>query len=122
MNNYFFDSSAIIEIVEGNPEYARFKDLKITTTTLNVAEVYFYFLKNFNQKTADYWVKKINFDLINILKLNIMIEAAKFRFGNLKDNLSYVDCIGYLLSKELNIKFLTKDSKFKGKENVELIY
>ena len=46
---YFFDSCAIIEIIEGNENYARFKDLQITTTTLNAAEVYFYLLKEYNE-------------------------------------------------------------------------
>lgn len=118
---YFFDSYAIIEITEGNPNYFQFKDFQIVTTTLNVAEVYFYLLKNFNQQTADYWTKKLNFYLINTIRLNTVIESTRFRFKYKKEGLSYTDCIGYIISKEMNIKFLTGDSKFKDKENVEFI-
>ncbi|MFH1582426.1 MAG: PIN domain-containing protein [bacterium] len=118
---YFFDSCAIIEVIEGNENYVRFKNLPITTTTLNVAEVYFYFLKEHNEQTADYWIRKLNFKLINIIKLGIIIPATKLKFRHKKERLSYTDCIGYTLSKELNLKFLTGDEKFKNKENVEFV-
>jgi len=118
---YFFDSCAIIEIVEGNENYLRFRELPITTTTLNVAEVYFYLLKQHNEQTADYWIRKLNFELISIIKLHLAVNATKLKFKNKKDGLSYVDCIGYMLSKEMEIKFLTGDRKFKNKENVEFI-
>lgn len=118
---YFFDSSAIIEVIEGNEGYSRFKNLQITTTTLNVAEVYFYLLREHNEQTADYWIKKLNFELINIIKLNTIMNATKLKFKNKKEDLSYIDCIGYILSKELNVKFLTGDNKFKNRENVEFV-
>ena len=118
---YFFDSYAIIEIIRGNENYLNFKDLQIVTTTLNIAEVYFFLLKEYNEQTADYWVKKLNFELINIIKLKATIEATKLKFRNIKERLSYADCIGYITAKELNIKFLTGDIKFKGRENVEFV-
>ncbi len=118
---YFFDSCAIIEVIEGNENYTKFKNLPIITTTLNVAEVYFYFLKEHNKQTADYWIRKLNFKLINIIKLNLAINATKFKFANKKEGLSYTDCIGYMLSKEINVRFLTSDGKFKNKENVEFV-
>lgn len=118
---YFFDSCAIIGAIEGNENYARFKNLPIITTTLNVAEVYFYFLKEHNEQTANYWMRKLNLKLINVIKMNLAINATKFRFKNKKQGLSYIDCIGYMLSRELNMKFLTGDEKFKNRDNVEFI-
>ncbi len=121
MIEYFFDSCAIIEVIEGNENYTKFKNLPIVTTTLNVAEVYFYFLKEHNEQTADYWIKKLNLKLINIIKIGIAVNATRFKFKNKREGLSYTDCIGYVLSKELNIKFLTSDGKFKNKDNVEFV-
>lgn len=118
---YFFDSCAIIEVIEGNENYIKFKNIPIITTTLNVAEVYFYFLKEHNEQTANYWIKNLNLKLLNIIKLSLAINATKLRFKNKKEGLSYTDCMGYMLSKELNIKFLTSDGKFKNKENVEFV-
>ncbi len=118
---YFFDSYAIIEIIEGNENYSKFKELQITTTTLNIAEVYFYLLREHNEQTADYWIKKLNLELINIIKLNTIIKSTKFKFKNKKEKLSYVNCIGYMFSNELNLKFLTGDNKFRNKDNVEFV-
>ena len=119
--DYLFDSGVIIDIIEKNENYEKFKNLPIITTTLNVAEVYFYFLREHNEQTADYWTRKLNFKLINIIKLDTVIKATRLKFKNKKEDLSYTDCIGYILSRELNIKFLTGDSKFKNKENVEFV-
>jgi len=119
--DYFFDSSVIVELVLGNEEYLRFRELTIITSTLHMAEVYYFLLKKYNEKTADYWIKRLDFKLINMIKLEDSINAAKFKFKNNKDNLSYADCIGYIISKKLNMKFLTRDSKFKGRENVEFL-
>jgi len=38
-----------------------------------------------------------------------------------KSNLSYVDCIGYILAKELKVGFLTGDREFEGMDNVEFV-
>ncbi|MBS3086663.1 PIN domain-containing protein [Candidatus Pacearchaeota archaeon] len=118
---YFFDSGAIIDLIEGAENYLRFKNLPIITTTLNISEVYFYFLKEHDEQTADYWIRKLNFKLVNIIKFDAAIKAARLRFKNKKENLSYADCIGYITAKEMGVKFLTGDEKFKNKENVEFV-
>ena len=121
MNKYFFDSCSIIELILGNDNYSKFKDIKIFTTVLNIMEVYYYLLREYDKKTADFWIKKLDAELINIIKLEIVLEASKFRFDNKKEKLSYIDCVGYITSKKLNMKFLTGDEKFKNKENVEFV-
>ena len=118
---YFFDSGAIIDIIEGVESYLKFKELPIITTTLNISEVYFYFLKEHNEQTADYVMKALNFKFVNIIKFDAAIKAARLRFKNKKENLSYADCIGYIIAREIGIKFLTGDEKFKNKENVEFV-
>lgn len=118
---YFFDSYAIIELILENKNYEKFRSNLINTSTLNLMEVYYFLLRTYNKQTADYWLKTLRFSLINIIKLNIALTSSFFRFNNKKDKLSYIDCLGYVLSKELNMKFLTGDSKFKNKENVEFV-
>ena len=41
---YFFDTYAIIEIINGNKDYETFKNQKIVTSTLNIGELYWAFL------------------------------------------------------------------------------
>ena len=48
-------------------------------------------------------------------------EANVFRLQNYKRDLSYVDCLGYVLSKKCNIKFLTGDPQFKDFDNIEFV-
>lgn len=118
---YFFDTSAIIELVNGNIHYQKFRKLTIATSTLHVAEFYFYLLREHNRQTADYWIRKLNFELANVLKLSDVIDATNFKFRYKKEKLSYIDCIGYVLAKKMGVKFLTGDAKFKTKDNVEFV-
>jgi predicted nucleic acid-binding protein len=118
---YFFDSYAIIELILENNAYKIFKENLITTNTLNLMEVYYFLLRTYNKETADFWMKKLNFSLSNIIRLDLALKSSYFKFKNKKEKLSYIDCIGYLLADEMKIKFLTGDEKFKNKENVEFV-
>jgi len=40
---------------------------------------------------------------------------------NKNKNISITDCISYIQSKELGIKFLTGDNEFEYMENVEFV-
>ena len=116
----FFDSYAIIEIINLNEKYLDFADEIIITNSLNLAEVYYALLKITNKKTADYFLEKLDIKLIEITK-EISIDAAKFRFDNRKKKISFADAIGYITALNLNIKFLTGDKEFKDFENVEFV-
>jgi len=118
---YFFDTYAIIELILNNKNYERFGNDKITTSTLNLMEVYYFLLRTYNKGTADFWMKNLKFNLINIIKLDIALKSSYFRFNNKKEDLSYVDCLSYILAREMNLIFLTGDEKFKNKESVEFV-
>jgi predicted nucleic acid-binding protein len=117
---YFYDSYAIIEMLENNPKYLKFSEDIITTSTINLFEVYYYLLKKYNKPTADYWSRILDLIFLEITP-KISIEASKFKFRYKKDKLSLVDCIGYVLAIRNNLKFLTGDKKFKNKLNVEFV-
>ncbi|MFT4250221.1 MAG: PIN domain-containing protein [Candidatus Woesearchaeota archaeon] len=48
-------------------------------------------------------------------------QANMFKLENKKKKLSYVDCIGYILAKQYQVKFLTGDKQFRNIENVEFV-
>ncbi|MEK6852302.1 MAG: PIN domain-containing protein, partial [Nanoarchaeota archaeon] len=56
---YFFDTYAIIEIIKENPNYNRFKDEEIITSILNLGELYYALLRDFNKYKADEWYEKL---------------------------------------------------------------
>lgn len=118
--SYFFDSYAIIEIINSNEKYLKFKFEIPILTSLNISEIYYYFLLNYNKQTADYWINNLKFELVNITQ-DVAVEAAKFRFNNKKLKLSYADCIGYVVALKNGLKFLTGDRQFRNMDNVEFI-
>ena len=121
MGRYFFDSYPIIEMILGNENFAGLENVKIVTTVLNMMEVDYFLLREFNRETAVYWMGKLDVELINIIRLDVALEAVRFRFLNKKEKLSYVDCLGYVMARKFKMKFLTGDVKFENKDNVEFV-
>lgn len=119
-NQFFADTYALVEIVLGNKNYLRFKNAILVTTKLNLMELYYYFLRNFSIELADQYFEIYSEWAVSITDSSIK-EGAIFKFQNKKEKLSYVDCTGYFVALENNIKFLTGDEKFKNKPNVEFV-
>jgi len=121
MNNvFFFDSYAIVEIIKGNKNYEPFIRADIITTKLNIFEVYYGLLRDVGEKEAEEFLKKYYQFIINFDE-NMIRESSKFKLNNRKRNLSMVDCIGYILAKKIDIKFLTGDKEFENLPNVEFV-
>ena len=117
---YFFDTYAIIEIINLNPGYGKFNKLAVTTSILNLGELYNIFLRDKGIKAADEMFEACNFEFLEISP-EIIIRAIRFRNENKKKNLSLTDCVGYALSLKHNLKFLTGDKQFEKMSNVEFI-
>jgi uncharacterized protein len=102
---FFFDTYAFFEVLNGNPGYSEYLKGKIVTTRLNLLELHYCLLRHLCIEYGDTTIKKAS-----ILKNNLK-----------KRRLSYIDCIGYVIAKTLNIKFLTGDKQFEDLENVEFV-
>ncbi len=118
--SFFFDSYAFFEILKANERYGKYKETEIVTTKLNLFELYFGILREKNEIEAKeildiYYPFAIDFDK------EVIEEAAKFKNEFNKRNVSMTDCIGYILAKQLGIKFLTGDKEFENLENVEFV-
>ena len=118
---FYFDTYALIEIAKGNPKYLPYKeDVQILLNKLNLLEFTYFLLRE--EKHGN--VKEI---FRNYLRFNadydeeILIKAAEMKFKRLKQRLSFIDCIGYLIAKKNNVKFLTGDEQFRSMENVEFV-
>jgi predicted nucleic acid-binding protein len=119
-NRYFFDTYAVIELISGNPLYAKFIKETPTITIFNLAEIYYSAINNLDESKAEEIYKKYFSCLIEIND-EVLKEAMKFRKNNKKKNLSYADCIGYICAIKNNLIFLTGDKEFQNLENVEFI-
>ena len=117
---YFFDSYAIIEILNGHEQYLNYEGDALITNTLNVAETYYHLLQLHDEKTAEAFLNQLSFSFIEITK-EIAIEASRFRYRNKKLKISYADSIGYVTALKYNLKFLTGDRMFEKMSNVEFV-
>ena len=117
---YFLDTYALIEIAEGNSKYQGYLDRDAVTLKDNLAELYYFFLKKYDEKAADFFLEK--FVKITVeLPISTIAKAMIFKHHNAKTKFSYIDCLGYTYALESKSLFLTGDRAFKGMENVEVI-
>lgn len=119
-SSFFFDSYAFFEIIKENKNYLPYLNSEIITTKLNLFELFHGFMKDKNEELAKVSLEKyypfaVDFDN------EVIIEAAKMKAQLNVRKLSMTDCIGYCLSKQLGIKFLTGDEQFKDLDNVEFV-
>ncbi len=121
IKTYFFDTYALFEIISGNPDYREYSyNIAIITTKLNLMELYYGLLVKHGNEIADRYYDELVKFCIDVTD-EIIKQAMVFRHINKGRNLSYVDCIGYILAKSRNINFLTGDNEFEGMDNVEYV-
>lgn len=118
VTEYFFDTYALIALVEGSPAYVPYTESRVLTSVFNLVEFYFIALKNFGEQKAKEFYKKFEECLVEISP-DTIFDAMKFRLINNKRSLSYADCMGYIYAKNNKLRFLTGDKQFEHMENVE---
>ena len=119
-STYFFNSYAFIEMYKNNPSYLPYRQAGIVTTAVNLFEVFYYFLKESQVLFAHSFLARFREYAVDF-NTDLVAPAALFKYKHRKEKLAMVDCVGYTLSQELGIKFLTGDMQFRNKENVEFV-
>jgi len=114
------DTYALVEINNGNAKFVDLLDKDVVITDLTMTEFYADMYRKYDEKTADYWHRKLSVFCRSVSR-DILIKAVKFRIDNKKQNFSFFDCVGYVFALENNIKFVTGDKEFKHKEGVLFI-
>ncbi len=117
---YFLDTYALIEIAEGNPKYQKYIDSDAVTLKDNLAELYYFLLKKYDEKTANFFLDQFSRITVELSIPNIA-NAMIFRYKHTKTRFSYIDCLGYIYAQENKRFFLTGDRAFEGVENVEIV-
>ena len=117
---YFFDTYAIVETLNGNSSYERFKGSQAIISTFNQAELHLHLTRIFGVQVATVSLEEYS-NCVAGFEINDFIEATNFKLKNAKKNFSIPDSIGYSMSKRLGIKFLTGDKSFQNLENVEFV-
>ena len=117
---YFFDTYAVIEIIEGNPRHAPYQDCAASLTIFNLAEIYWVALNRLGKAQADEIYEEYRPAVADVDDATLK-EAIQFRKTHKKRDLSYADCIGYIYAKRHGMKFLTGDKEFEDLPNVEFV-
>lgn len=121
ITTYFFDTYAFYEIIEGNNNYKPYtKGIAVITTKLNLMELHYGLLLKYGKKIADKYYDEL-VDFCIEFDDNLIKKANELKASLKKRNLSYIDCLGYMIAKLKNIKFLTGDQQFADLDNVEFV-
>lgn len=117
---FFFDSYAIIELLSANPAYQKYGEETIVTSSLNLGEAYYSYLK---KGRGEYFLKTMNSMRVDLLSVESgsAYAAMRFKYENRSKNFSFVDCVGYTLAEENGLTFLTGDKEFKEMPGVEFV-
>jgi len=118
---YFFDTYALFEVFHDNKNYLNYsKDVSLITTRLNLIELHYAILRLYGKDKAE---KAFEFFKGFCIDFDdeVIKEANRFRLRNYKRDLSYIDCLGYILAGKFNARFLTGDKQFKDFDNVEFV-
>jgi predicted nucleic acid-binding protein len=114
------DTYALIELVLGNPSYKRFLESELVVTDFVLTEFYYYCLRYYGEVKAAELLEK-HLPLRTRITPQTIELAGALRFTYKRENLSYTDCIGWALSNELGVPFLTGDKAFRDKQGVEFV-
>jgi len=118
---YFFDTYAFHEIISGNPNYKAFSvGAGAITTRMNLMELYYTLLKKYGKETAENTYDEL-LEYVIPWDDDAVKEAMEFKLAHAKTNLSYVDCVGYVMAQKWGVKFLTGDKEFEGMSGVEFV-
>jgi uncharacterized protein len=117
---YFFDTYALFEISNGNENYRKYTNCRMFTLKINLFELFYNYLKIENEKKSKIILTKY-YPFTIVFDIEILSEAALFRWRHKKRKMSMVDCISYITAKKFGIKFLTGDKEFVDLENVEFV-
>ena len=116
---YFFDTYALIEVLESRVNYAKLVGCKSLVTKLNLFELCFYLYRTgVDEATCKKILSSYQKSCVEY-GLDTIEKAAKMKMSNKR--LSMTDCIGYQVAQEYGIKFLTGDKEFENVEGVEYI-
>ena len=115
---YFFDTYTFFEIINGNPNYKPYIDVKFVTTIFNMAELNYNLKKEKDKKVVDEYTDNYSKFIVEVT-IDDVKKAMDFKTTHRK--LSIPDAIGFTVAKRLGIKFLTGDKDFEGIDNVEFV-
>lgn len=122
MVKYFWDTYALVLLLNGDERILHYTEEEGITSSLNVAELCAYLLREGYECALTEEIDRA-FTIIERIPTEAAIEAAEIRHVARQKGKkwSYVDAIGYVLAQKIGARFLTGDREFNGEKNVEYV-
>ena len=114
------DTYALVEIYKSNPKFSNYLSSDFIINDLTLSEFYLFLLREKDEKTADFWLKKLEVYSISVNR-DILIEAIKFKYKNRNIKISFFDAVSYIFSIKNDYLFVTGDKEFENLPHVEFI-
>ena len=116
---FIYDTYALIEVLKNNPRYEKYTTKNVIINKFIFAE-FCYKLFLDDVKDAREYLDELIPAIVKV-DASIIERAMLFRVKNKKRKMSMTDCISYIQSRKLGVKFLTGDKEFENLENVEFV-
>ena len=117
-NKLFYDTYALYETTLRGKNYLSYsKDYLIFTSLMNLYELYYNLIKENKKEIAEEFFSVLQGNCLEIKK-EFIKKASEMKLKEIKRKMSYIDCLGYIMAKENNLKFLTGDKEFEHFDNV----
>ena len=117
---FFLDTYALIEISKANPAYEKYRRVLAVTLIYNLAELYYFCLREFTQEYADK-THDAFYEIVKNFPSNLVKDAMLFRYKHKKQKFSYCDALGYIYAISNDYWFVTGDAMFKEFDHVVFI-
>jgi len=123
VNDYLWDSYAIIELLRGSEAYSELRQAAIITTPFAIVEACFIV-----QRDSDFSPEESAGLAAGLMEYappidgQLLSAAATWRLKNSdrRRRYSYADAFGYIMAQHLGLTFLTGDRAFDGLQGVEI--
>ncbi len=117
---FFLDTYALVEILKGSNNYNEVAQKPCVMTKLNLLELHHVILREHNSKKADEVFEQLLNNCVSVEYVDFL-TASKMRFNLKKQNVSFIDCVGYVIAQRMKVPFVTGDKEFENVENVLFI-
>ncbi|MCA1814715.1 MAG: PIN domain-containing protein [Halobacteriales archaeon] len=121
---FFFDSYALVSLLEGRPAYAPYRDRPVVCERYNLYELACFMARSgYPPAKFRTVVRDLRPRVLTPTRAHIVRAAAlrAGRRGRRDRRLSYVDAMGYVLAIDHGLTLLTGDRGFAGMPGVELV-
>lgn len=117
---FCLDTYALVEISRGNAKFTKIFNSEFCIPNLIMAEFYGIIYRAYDEKTANYWFRKLSL-FCKEIPMNILTEAVKYRIDHKQEKLSFFDCVAYIYAQRNNMSFVTGDKAFQKRKGVKFI-